>query len=83
MILSERASGFASASSSGLGKTARFDSMVKFNLEKIIGDVFAPSKSDVVTFFVDIPHGDIKETENWTKRREMAKRTSYTQKGTR
>jgi len=43
-----------------------------FNLEKLLADVFAPQRADVVTIMYDLPHGDIKDNEEWKARREMA-----------
>lgn len=43
-----------------------------FNLEKFFVDIFAPQKGEVVTFMVDLPHGEIRERPEWVERREMA-----------
>lgn len=46
--------------------------MARFNLEKFIGDVFAPVSTDVITFMVDMPHDNVTDNANWLKRRSMA-----------
>jgi hypothetical protein len=43
-----------------------------FNLEKLFLEVFAPQSGDAVTITYDIPHGDLRDTEEWQKRRVMA-----------
>jgi hypothetical protein len=43
-----------------------------FDLEKLFADVFAPQSGDVVTIFHDLPHGEIRDHEDWRRRREMA-----------
>lgn len=43
-----------------------------FNLAKFFEDVFDPQKGEVVTIMYDLPHGEIKDTEKWKERREMA-----------
>ena len=39
---------------------------------KLFQDVFAPKSGEKVLFLVDTPHDDIKDTEMWKERREMA-----------
>jgi hypothetical protein len=43
-----------------------------FDLEKLFVDVFAPRLGDVVTVIYDLPHGEIRDREEWRLRREMA-----------
>jgi hypothetical protein len=43
-----------------------------FDLKKLFTDVFAPEPGDVVTIMYDLPHGDIRDCEEWRLRREMA-----------
>ena len=43
-----------------------------FNLEKLLVDVFAPQRADVLTIMYDLPHDDIPDDEEWKARREMA-----------
>ena len=43
-----------------------------FNLEKLLRDVFAPQRADVLTIMYDLPHGNIQDNEEWKARREMA-----------
>lgn len=43
-----------------------------FELEKLLTDVFAPQGGDVVTIMVDLPHGEIRDLEDWRERRQMA-----------
>ena len=45
---------------------------VAFDLEKLFIDVFAPRRGDVVTIMYDLPHGEIRDCEEWRLRREMA-----------
>jgi leucyl aminopeptidase (aminopeptidase T) len=45
---------------------------MKFDLKKFFGDVFAPQSGDVVTVMYDLPHGEIRDTEEWQARRLMA-----------
>jgi hypothetical protein len=40
---------------------------------KMFNDVFAPKPKEKVLFLVDTPHDDIKDSEAWKDRREMAK----------
>ena len=40
---------------------------------KMFKDVFAPKPKEKVLFLVDIPHDNIKDSESWKDRREMAK----------
>ena len=39
---------------------------------KMFKDVFAPKSGEKVLFLIDIPHGDIKDSNAWKERREMA-----------
>jgi leucyl aminopeptidase (aminopeptidase T) len=43
-----------------------------FNLERLFVDVFAPRPGDIVTVMYDLPHGEIRDREEWQLRREMA-----------
>ena len=43
-----------------------------FDLEKLFVDVFAPRRGDVVTVMYDLPHGQVRDREEWRLRREMA-----------
>ena len=43
-----------------------------FDLEKLFVDVFAPLDGDVVTVVYDLPHGEIRDHDEWRERREMA-----------
>ncbi|MFH1218954.1 MAG: hypothetical protein V1694_00670 [Candidatus Eisenbacteria bacterium] len=43
-----------------------------FDLEKLFIDVFAPRRGDVVTIMHDLPHGEIRDREEWRLRRDMA-----------
>ena len=43
-----------------------------FNLEKLFVDVFAPRPGEVVTVMHDLPHGDIRDNQEWQDRRHMA-----------
>jgi len=42
-----------------------------FELERLFVDVFAPQSGDVVTIMFDLPHGEIRDEEEWRERREM------------
>jgi len=39
---------------------------------KMFKDVFAPKKGEKVLFLIDLPHDDIKDTDVWKARRDMA-----------
>jgi hypothetical protein len=43
-----------------------------FSLEKMFVDVFAPRKGENVTIMVDLPQGEIHDTQEWQERRQMA-----------
>jgi hypothetical protein len=43
-------------------------------LEKLLIDVFDPQDGELATVVVDLPHGSIKATDDWEKRRQMAER---------
>jgi hypothetical protein len=43
-----------------------------FDLQKLFVDVFAPESGDVVTIMYDLPHEEIRDSEEWRLRREMA-----------
>jgi hypothetical protein len=43
-----------------------------FDLEKLIEDVFAPQSGEKVLVMTDLPHDEIKDNDNWLKRRQMA-----------
>lgn len=42
------------------------------DLEKLFTDVFAPRHGDVVTVMYDLPHGEIRDRDEWRLRWEMA-----------
>jgi hypothetical protein len=43
-----------------------------FDLEKFFEDIFNPAKGEVVTVMYDYPHGEIKDSDAWVERRQMA-----------
>jgi hypothetical protein len=43
-----------------------------FDLEKLIRDVFAPQPGEKVLVMVDVPHGEVKDHDQWAQRRQMA-----------
>jgi leucyl aminopeptidase (aminopeptidase T) len=43
-----------------------------FDLEKLIRDVFAPQPGEKVLVMVDVPHGEVKDHDQWVRRRQMA-----------
>lgn len=43
-----------------------------FDLGKFFVDVFKPATGEIVTVMHDVPHGAIKDTEQWRQRRQMA-----------
>jgi hypothetical protein len=43
-----------------------------FDLEKLITDVFAPQPGEKVLVMIDLPHGELKEHDEWQERRQMA-----------
>jgi len=43
-----------------------------FSLERLFADVFDPQAGDVLTIMYDLPHGAIRDTEEWRDRRRMA-----------
>jgi hypothetical protein len=43
-----------------------------FDLEKLIRDVFAPQPGEKVLVTVDVPHGEVKDHDQWVQRRQMA-----------
>jgi hypothetical protein len=50
----------------------RRETTMAFELEKLFVDVFAPQNGDVVTIMYDLPHGEIRDNEEWRDRRKMA-----------
>ena len=44
----------------------------QFDIAKLFRDVVNPQKSEVITFLVDHPHGEIKSNALWEDRRKMA-----------
>jgi len=44
----------------------------RFDLEKLIVDVFAPQAGEKVLVMVDLPHGDFSDHDRWRERRKMA-----------
>ena len=46
----------------------------KFNLEKLIVDVFNPQPGEKVLVMVDLPHGELQDNPAWRERREMAEK---------
>ncbi len=51
------------------------------DVKKLLIDVFDPQPDEVVTFAVDLPHGDIADHEGWAARRKMAARWRETMTG--
>ena len=45
---------------------------MKFDLEKLLRDVFAPSAGERVVVAVDLPHGKFSDDDDWRERRKMA-----------
>jgi leucyl aminopeptidase (aminopeptidase T) len=45
-----------------------------FDVKKLLVDVFDPQPGEVAAIMVDVPHGDVADTEAWEARREMADR---------
>jgi len=45
-----------------------------FDVKKLLIDVFDPQPDEVAAVMVDVPHGDIADTDAWQARREMAER---------
>lgn len=45
---------------------------MKFDLDKLIADVFAPSPGERVAVLVDLPHDTWTDDEDWRERRRMA-----------
>jgi hypothetical protein len=43
-----------------------------FDLEKLITDVFAPQPGEKVLIMIDLPHGELKDHDEWQERRHMA-----------
>jgi leucyl aminopeptidase (aminopeptidase T) len=43
-----------------------------FDLEKLITDVFAPQPGETVLVVIDLPHGELRDHEEWRERRRMA-----------
>ncbi len=43
-----------------------------FNIAKLFRDVVNPQPSEIITFMVDLPHGDIGDNSAWEDRRQMA-----------
>jgi hypothetical protein len=50
----------------------RKGTIMAFELEKLFVDVFAPLNGDVVTIMYDLPHGEIRDHDEWQERRKMA-----------
>ena len=44
----------------------------RFDLEKLLVDVFAPQPGERVLVMADLPHGDLRDSEAWADRRAMA-----------
>ena len=44
------------------------------NLRKLFADVFDPQPGETAAVFVDLPHGEIGDTDAWRERRAMAER---------
>jgi hypothetical protein len=44
------------------------------DLRKLFTDVFDPEPGETAAFFVDLPHGEIEDTQAWQERRAMAER---------
>ncbi len=45
----------------------------EFNIAKLFKDVVDPQPGEVITFMHDVPHGDLKDNDEWQARREMTK----------
>ncbi len=43
-----------------------------FSLEALFVDVFAPRQGEIVTVMYDMPHGEIRDTDEWRERRQLA-----------
>jgi hypothetical protein len=43
-----------------------------FDLKKLITDVFAPQPGEIVLVVIDLPHGELKDHDEWRERRQMA-----------
>ena len=41
-------------------------------LRSFFDDIFKPAKGEKVTIMYDLPHGDIKDSDAWKERRQMA-----------
>lgn len=46
---------------------------MNFDMEKFIGDIFAPKKGEILTVMVDLPRASIRDNREWKDRREMAR----------
>lgn len=57
----------------------------KFDLEKLIIDVFAPQAGEKILVMNDLPHGELPDNKKWADRRDMAKEwhVAFQQLGTR
>ena len=44
------------------------------NLRKLFIDVFDPQPGEAAAVFVDLPHGELRDTNAWSQRRAMAER---------
>ena len=42
------------------------------DLHKLFTDVFHPEPDETVAVIADIPHGELRDSETWRERREMA-----------
>jgi hypothetical protein len=45
---------------------------MRFSLEKLFVDVFAPQSGEIITIMVDLPHDEVHDTQEWIERRWMA-----------
>jgi hypothetical protein len=52
--------------------SGRIDVTERFDLEKLLLDVFAPQPGERVLVMTDIPHGELRDSKAWADRREMA-----------
>jgi hypothetical protein len=56
---------------------------VPFDLDRLITDVFAPQEGEKVLVMADLPHGELKDNDQWLERRSMAEewRAAFEQMG--
>ena len=44
------------------------------NLRKLFIDVFDPQPGETAAVLIDLPHGELRDTDAWSRRRAMAER---------